>query len=75
MRESKGYWTKEKLIRTIKAVNSQGFDFTCSIYKYRHARLRKLVREMDKAGLVKVKRNIDQFIVRLTDGRFSRPTK
>lgn len=68
MRESKGRRTKEKLVRTIKAVNIQGFDFTCSIYKYRHARLRKLVREMDKAGLVKVKRNNDQIIVRLTDG-------
>nr|DAR80743.1 MAG TPA: hypothetical protein [Caudoviricetes sp.] len=75
MRESKGRWTKDKLIRTIKAVNIQGFDFTCNIYNYRHARLRKLIREMNKAGLVKVKRNIDQFIVRLTDGRFNRPTK
>ena len=75
MRESKGYWTKDKLIRAIKAVNIQGFGFTCSVYNYRHARLRKLIREMDKAGLVKVKRNNDQFIVRLTDGRFNRPTK
>ena len=75
MRESKGYWAKDKLIRTIKAVNIQGFDFTCSVYKYGHARLRKLVREMDKAGLVKVKRNNDQIIVRLNNDRFNRPTK
>lgn len=68
MRESKGRWTKEKLVRTIKTVNIQGFDFTCSIYKYRHARLRKLVKEMRKAGLVKVAYNDDQIIVRLTDG-------
>lgn len=68
MRESKGRWTKEKLVRTIKAVNIQGFEFTCSIYKYRHARLRKLVKEMRKAGLVKVTYNDDQIIVRLTDG-------
>lgn len=68
MRESKGRWTKEKLVRTIKAVNIQGFEFTCSIYKYRHARLRKLVKEMRKAGLVKVAYNDDQIIVRLTDG-------
>mgnify|MGYP000854299218 CR=1 FL=1 len=68
MRESKGHWTKDKLVRTIKSVNIQGFDFTCSIYKYRHARLRKLVKEMRKAGLVKVTYNDDQIIVRLTDG-------
>lgn len=67
MRESKGRWTKEKLVRTIKAVNIQGFEFTCSIYKYRHARLRKLVKEMRKAGLVKVAYNDDQIIVRLTN--------
>ena len=57
--------TPEKVLKIIEAKNKQGFDFTVNYYSYRDIKLRQVVKQLTKQGLVNVKRNKDMFIVNL----------
>lgn len=57
--------TSEKVLKIIEAKNRQGFDFTVNYYSYRDMKLRQVVKQLTKQGLVNVKRNKDLFIVNL----------
>jgi len=57
--------TPEKVLKIIEVKNKQGFDFTVNYYSYRDMKLRQVVKQLTKQGLVNVKRNKDLFIVNL----------
>lgn len=57
--------TPEKVLKIIEAKNKQGFDLTVNYYSYRDIKLRQVVKQLTKQGLVNVKRNKDMFIVNL----------
>lgn len=57
--------TSEKVLKIIEAKNRQGFNFTVNYYSYRNMKLRQVVKQLTKQGLVNVKRNKDLFIVNL----------
>lgn len=55
--------TPEKVLKIIEAKNGQGFDFAVNYYSYRDMKLRQVVKQLTKQGLVNVKRNKDLFVV------------
>ena len=57
--------TSEKVLKIIEAKSRQGFDFTVDYYSYRDMKLRQVVKQLTKQGLVNVKRNKGLFIVNL----------
>ena len=57
--------TPEKVLKIIEVKNRQGFGFIVDYYSYCAMKLRQVVKQLTKQGLVNVKRNKDLFIVNL----------